>query len=189
MGILVVSSSLTRQKKNTRLVTFCKPEDFLQEDNLCAQIKRNINDLHNTMQFPKCAELEITTVLHGLVFSQWSVSSTRWRPASWCLWRSCCPCGRCRGSHPGGPSHAEGYGLASRLPATWHLHPSHLVLKGKQEGQHNINTHACVVVCLEVGHKSMYNQKHGAVSESLKLFCSSCHSFFILKSLFKLTTK
>lgn len=47
MGILVVSSSLTKQK--TRWVTVSKPEDFSHEDNLCAQVKRNINDLHNAM--------------------------------------------------------------------------------------------------------------------------------------------
>lgn len=98
-------------------------------------------------------------VLHILIKNMCSVLricrdcmfSIHCAPASWCWWRTCSPCGRCRGPHPGGPSHAGGCEPANRWPATWRLRPSHSDLQEEQaEGCKNTQKWAgrCPSVCL-----------------------------------------
>lgn len=64
-------------------------------------------------------------ILRKNVYGLYWGSSIHCMTANWCWWRSCCPCGQCRGPHLDGPSRAGGCELPSHWPAFWPLHPSH----------------------------------------------------------------
>ena len=118
--IILILSSYSKQNQKPKYVFFCKPEDFSQES-----LKQSLVTHNST-----CKTIAYHQLYEFLCKGFWSCPTvclffSHCLSASWCWWRSCCPCGQCRGPHPGGPSHVGGYELTSHWPSMWQLHLFH----------------------------------------------------------------